>query len=102
MRAVDVGNIVRFNIRMGMFVCPPDRANVVAFLHGYEYGTGGECQFTKTLSEHLAKKHRVKAGALGWPEQIARLAERRSLDWIDAYLLVTSEVLSAALASSGT
>jgi hypothetical protein len=65
MRAVDVRNIVRFNTRMGMFVCPSDRANVVAFLHGYEYGTGGEGQFTKILGEHLAKKHRVKAGALG-------------------------------------
>ena len=71
MRAIDVRNIVRFNTRMGMFICPSDRTGVVAFLHGYEYAAAGECLFTATLSEHLAKRHRVKRGALGWPHQIA-------------------------------
>ena len=61
----------------------------------------GECQFTKIMGEHLAKKHRVKSGALGWPGQIARLAERRSLDWMEMYLLVSSEVLSAAVGQGG-
>jgi hypothetical protein len=84
---------------MGMYVCPRDRANVVAFLHGYEYSTAGECRFTKILGKHLAKKHRVKPEALGLPNQITRLAERRSLDWMEVYLLVSSEVLSAAVGS---
>jgi hypothetical protein len=96
MRAVDVRNLVRFNTRMGMYICPSDRSGVVAFLHGYEYGAGGECRFTAILSEHLAKRHRVKSSAMGWPEQISRLAERRSLDWMEVYLLASSEVLSAA------
>jgi hypothetical protein len=100
MRPGDVQNLIRFNSRMGMFICPSDRSNVVAFLHGYEYGTAGECRFTRILREHLAKRYRVKAGALGWPDQIARLAERRSLDWLAVYLLVSSEVLSAALRST--
>lgn len=100
MRAIDVRYIVRFNTRMGIYVCPSNRENVVAFLHGYEYGAAGECLFTRILGEHLAKKHRVKPGALGWPDQIARLAERRSLDWMEMYLLVSSEVLSAAVGSS--
>jgi hypothetical protein len=99
-RAIDVRNILRFNTRMGMYVCPSDRANVVAFLHGNEYGAAGECQFTKILGDHLAKKHRVKSGAIGWPDQIAQLAKRRSLDWMEMYLLVSSEVLSAAVGSS--
>ena len=55
MRAVDVRNLVRFNTRMSMYICPSDRSGVVAFLHGYEYGAGGECRFTAVLSEHLAK-----------------------------------------------
>jgi len=96
----DVQNIIRFNTRMGMYICPSDRQGVVAFLHGYEYGAAGECRFTEILSRHLAKKHRAKPNALGWPHQIARLAERRSLDWMEMYLLVSSEVLSAAVASS--
>jgi hypothetical protein len=97
MRATDVRNIIRFNTRMDMFICPSNRAGVVAFLHGYEHATARKCSFTAVLSEHIAKRHRVKAGALGWPDQIDRLAERRSLDWMDVYLLVSSEVLSAAV-----
>lgn len=96
MRAADVRNLIRFNARMGMFICPSERAGVVAFLHGYEYAAGGECKFTATLSEHLAKRHRVKPDALGWPHQVARLAEGRGLDWLEVYLLVSAEVLAAA------
>ena len=94
MRLADAQNIIRFNTCMGMFVCPSNRENVVSFLHGYQYGTAGECRFTEVLSQHLAKRHRVKPDSLGWPHQIARLADRRSLDWMDVYLLISSEVLS--------
>ena len=97
MRPADVQAIIRFNTRMGMFVCPSDRGNVVAFLHGYEYGTAGECRFTEALGRHIASRYRVKADALGWPDQIARLAARRSLDWMDVYRLLSSEVLSVGL-----
>ena len=97
MRPVDVHNLIRFNTRMGQFICPSNRSNVEAFLHGYQYGTADECRFTEALSRHLAERYRIKPDALGWPRQIARLAERRSLDWMDVYLLVSSEVLNAAM-----
>jgi hypothetical protein len=99
MRPSDARFIIHFNTRMDMFVCPSNRENVVAFLHGYQCGTENLCKFTERLSEHIAEKHRIKAGALGWPHQIAQLAEKRSLHWMDIYLLVSSEVLSAAIAS---
>lgn len=100
MRPGDVRNLIRFNTRMGMFICPSDRSNVVAFIQGYEYGTSNECRFTELLGAYLADRYRVKADALGWPNQIARLAERRSLGWMDAYLLVSSEQLNSALGST--
>lgn len=100
MRSVDVGNIIRFNSRMGMFLSLIDRAGVVAFFAGYEYASAGECGFTSMLSEHLTKRHRVKCNAQGWPQQIASLAERRGLDWMEVYLRVSSEVLSVASESS--
>lgn len=102
MRAVDVRNLIRFNTCMGMHICPSERSGVVAFLSGYEYAAGGECKFTLVLGERLAKRHRVKADSLGWPHQIARLTERRSLDWMEVYLLVSSEVLSAATKDQNT
>lgn len=101
MQPEDVRNLIRFNTRMDMFICPSNRANVVAFLDGYEYGRAGECKFTETLGQHLTKRHRVKPDALGWPHQIARLAERRGLDWMEVYLLVSSEVLSVEIERSG-
>jgi len=97
MREVDVRNIVRFNTRMGMYICPSNRTGVVAFLHGYQYAAAGKCRFTAALAEHLTKRYRVKGDSLGWEQQISRLAERRSLDWMEVYLLVSSEVLSAAV-----
>jgi len=97
MRPVDIQNLIRFNTHMGMFICPSNRSNVEAFLHGYQYGTANECRFTDALSRHLAKRCRIKPDALGWPHQIARLAARSSLDWMDVYLLVSSEVLNAAM-----
>jgi hypothetical protein len=69
-------------------------------MHGYQYGTGNERRFTEALSQHIASRYRIKADALGWPHQIARLAEKRSLDWMDIYLLVSSEVLNAAIESA--
>ena len=96
-RPIDVRNLTRFNTRMGMYVCPSDRRNVVAFVHGYEYATGKKCRFTELLSDHIARRYRFKADALGWPHQIARLAERRRLEWMDVYLMVSSELLNSAI-----
>jgi hypothetical protein len=99
MQPDDVRNLIRFNTHMGLFICPSTRLNVVSFIHGYEYGRSGECRSTDLLSAHIAKWHRIKLNALGWPHQIERLAERRSLDWMDVYLLVSSEFLSSTLES---
>ena len=100
MRPEDAHSLIRFNTRMGLFVCPVTRSNVEAFLHGYQYGTASKCQFTEILSEHITKRYRIRPTALGWSHQIAQLAEKRSLDWMEAYLLVSSELLGAALEST--
>lgn len=97
MRPADVRAIITFNTRMGMFVCPSNRDNVVAFLHGYEYGAAGECRFIEALSQHITSRYHVKPDSLGWPHQISRLAERQSLHWMEVYLLVSSAVLSTGL-----
>ncbi len=100
MQPGDVRNLIRFNTRMGMFICPSTRSNIESFLHGFEYGTTNCCRFTELLGTHLAKEYRIKADALGWPHQIARLAEKHSLDWMDVYLITSSEVLFTALRQS--
>ena len=97
MRPKDVRNLVRFNTHMGNYICPSHRDNVVAFVHGYEFCAGGACQFTKALSDCLDGRHRVKVDSLGWPWQVSRLAERLSLEWMEVYLLVSSEVLQRGI-----
>jgi len=101
MQESDARNLIRFNTRMDMYICPSNRANVVAFLCGYQFGAGNECRFTELIGQHLEKRYRIKPGALGWAEQIARLAEKRSLEWMDVYLLISSEVLSFVLGKRG-
>ena len=97
MRPIDVRNLIRFNTRMGMFICPSDRPNVLAFVHGYQYATAKKCRFTEPLSDHITRRRRVKADAPGWPHQFARLAERRGLEWMEVYLTVSSELLNSAI-----
>jgi hypothetical protein len=100
-RAIDERNLIRFHTRLGMFICPSNRSNVVAFVHGYQYATAKKCRFTELLSDHIARRYRVKAGALAWPDQIDRLAERRRLEWMDVYLMVSSELLNSAIDPPG-
>jgi len=99
MRPADVKNLIRFNHKMSMFIWSPDRWNVMAFIHGYEYGTSNDCRFTELLGAYIAKRYRVKPDSGGWSHQVARFAERRSLEWVDGYLLVSSELLNATLGS---
>ena len=99
MRASDVRNLIRFNTRMGMYVCPSNRANVVSFLHGYEYAASEECNFISLISQHVSEIHQIEPDSLGWPHQIARLAENRGLEWMDVYLMVSSEVLESELSA---
>lgn len=99
MSRLDARNLVRFNMRMGMFICPSDRWNVVSFLHGYELARGKRCRFLELLSQQITDDHQIKLDCLGWPGQIERLAEKYSLDWMETYLLISSNILNSALYS---
>src|SRR5262245_43574877 len=74
-RPSDVRTLIRFNTRMGMYIYPTMQSNVVAYIHGYEHGTGGECPFTKLLSAHIAKRIHATFRAARGP--------RRPVNWIE-------------------
>ena len=100
MRAVDVRNIIRIVQRPHDHVhlpLGPPRTSWRSW-SGYEYAAAGECRFTKILQRPLPKRHNRDQADTPWTGRTRspRLAERRSLDWIEVYLLVSSEVLSAA------
>jgi hypothetical protein len=89
--------IIGFIAKMGMYICPSDRQGVVAFIHGYEQGCQGLCTFTRSLSVELEKRHRIKAYAQGWPEQVPSFAQRRNLTWMEAFILSSSNVVERRL-----
>jgi len=93
----DIRFLNAFNSRMSMYISFVSRESVVSYLHGYEAGSAGRCQFSASLSEWLSARHQIERMAQGWPHQVEVFAQERSLSWIEAYQRVSSEVLQEAL-----
>lgn len=81
MRSVDIKNLIHFQTRTGMFIWPVDRRNAVSFISGYEYAAGGECQYTKRVSEYLSGHYGVRYGErMAGPNRTARRETFARLD----------------------
>jgi len=93
----DVIKLIYFNTRMGMYICPSNKANVVAFLHGYEYGSDSDFKLTDEIKSLLINKYKIKESNMGWPHQIDTFSKKKSIEWMDAYLLISSEILNSQL-----
>ena len=93
----DIRSLNAFNSRMLMYVPAVSRESIVSYLHGYEAGSAGRCQFSASLSEWLSARHLIERMAQGWPHQMEVFAKKRSLSWIEAYQLASSEVLQEAI-----
>jgi hypothetical protein len=97
MTQADAKFIAGLIARTGMYISPVDEHGFVSFIHGYEAGSQGRCQFTKLLAEELAKQHRIKPDCLGWPGQVRRFGERLGIRWTEAFILSASSVLTKSL-----
>ncbi len=100
MTRADAKFISAFIARTGMHICPVDEHGIVSYVHGYEAGSQGRCQFSKLLAEELAKKHRVKPDSLGWVGQVRRFGERRGIRWTEAFMLSASPILTKSLGTN--
>ena len=94
MKNKDKSNLFHFITRKAMYIHPVDENNIVSFIHGYELGTNGKCQFPDLIKHHLIGKYRVNYSNDGWPGQISRLAKKQSLSWETTFTRVTLEILS--------
>ena len=86
---------VHFILRPPLYAWPVTKDTIVAFVRGYEIGRLGKCNFTDLMNTHLSKKIPVKQRALGWPDQITSLAQKKSLNWITAFKQESLEVLAS-------
>lgn len=86
--------LLRFNTRMNMFIGGPlTRESIVCYLHGYHTAAGSDCDFLDSISALLLKRHGLAENNWGWWVQLQALADKHSLDWLEAYYLISFEVL---------
>lgn len=87
-------HLIRFNTRMSMFIGGPlTRESIVCYLHGYHTAAGRNCDFIDSISAILLNRHGLMENNWGWWGQIQALADKLSLDWLEAYYLISFEVL---------
>jgi hypothetical protein len=87
-------DLIRFNTRMSMFIGGPlTRESIVSYLHGYHTAAGSDCDFLDSISALLLKRHGIVENNWGWWGQLQSLADKHSLDWLEAYYLISFEVL---------
>ena len=91
-RDVHLERLRNMHRRMPMYIQPIERDTIVNFLSGYECAAPA-CHFTRLLNQHLQVHYGVSGGACGWPDAVETLAEQRGIVWLDAYRLVSGEML---------
>jgi hypothetical protein len=84
--------ISHFLDRPLMYLYKIEKEQIVAFIHGFEIGNNP--QFTDELSNLLENKYKIKRRALGWPFQVQKFSEIKSLDWFDAFKLLSNELIN--------
>ena len=102
MRKCDIKTLSFFLTRTGMYVCPVAKDNIVSFLHGYEAGSQGKCNFTELISRRLETQYNARRMASGWPHQIEQYVEKKGLDWLQGFVFIASEVLNAEVNQNKT
>ena len=90
----DKKNLLHFITRTGMYINPVDDKNIVSFIHGYQLGTKGKCDFTQLLKQLLSNKYKINYLSDGWPGQVTRMAKKFSLSWVVIFKRIALEVIA--------
>lgn len=85
--------IHHFITRPRMYLYDLDKETVVAFIHGLEIGSNKTINLSGRLSNLVEQKCRMKGGALGWPYQIQKYADKRDLEWFAGFKELVEELL---------
>lgn len=93
MREDDRQELVRFILRLSMYLPTQDRSNIISYVNGFEAGSRRKCTFTSQLSQRLAVAYQTAPQAMGWPGQVEQLARKTGKSWEETFRLVALEIV---------
>ena len=77
-----------------MYTMRDEEGYIISYIHGYEAGRNGRCDFSSRVSELLEKEFNHKKGALGWNGQISEYGKKEDLTWETSFKKIGIKVLS--------
>lgn len=86
-----------FTLRTGMYTGVENQYTISSFLHGYEAGREGECDFTGRLSISILEDYKIEGKATGWPGQIHLVAEQLNTEWTVVFKQQSLKIISSEL-----
>lgn len=85
--------IVHFLKRPLMYVYQLEKEQVVAFITGFEAGSGRKANLSAQVSEWLKNEHRITKSNPGWPGQVQQYADQKGISWFNAFNEIVSAIL---------
>ncbi|MDF1699401.1 MAG: hypothetical protein P1U56_26345 [Saprospiraceae bacterium] len=90
----DIKIMLHFITKTEMFASKDEAENIISFVHGYEIGRNGKCDFSNQISEILEKEFHLKKRATGWKGQIIEFGKKKKINWETAFKQIGLKVLS--------
>ena len=77
-----------------MYTMKDKAGYIISYIHGYEAGSNGKCNFSKLLSELLESEFKLKRRAMGWNGQLIEFGKENNLTWETSFKKIGLKVLS--------
>ncbi len=90
----DIETLLGFITRTEMFTMKDEAGHIISFVHGYEIGTNGKCDFSNQISEILENEFKCVKRATGWNGQIIEFGKKNNLTWESSFKKIGLKVLS--------
>ncbi|MDC8003861.1 hypothetical protein POV27_07345 [Aureisphaera galaxeae] len=92
MNTREIETLEHFLTKTSMWIHPVNETSIVSFIHGFEAGIGSKT-FTSGLKEYLESRYDLYGSNQGWPRQILLYAEKKNMEWKDAFIEIGKIVL---------
>jgi len=79
-----------------MYIKVVDENNIIAFIHGYEAGRRGKCDFTALIKVFFSETLYTNSSSDGWSGQISRYSTETKIDWAVAFKQSAIKILESA------
>ena len=94
MRTQDIEILLHLITRTEMYTMKDKAGYIISYIHGYEAGSNGKCNFSKLLSELLESEFKLKRRAMGWNGQLIEFGKENNLTWETSFKKIGLKVLS--------